>query len=101
MFGDIAVNDAIRSTRLGEIRGGQDIRNAASLHAQLLGLCSEPTPVVIKLADVDSIDASTVQLLLAAKRDLGDALQFELSESSEVSTWLKLAGAKTIASSAL
>ncbi|XZE20455.1 hypothetical protein SH449x_000328 [Pirellulaceae bacterium SH449] len=101
MFGESAVNDAIRSTRTGDIRGGQGIRTAVSLHAELLRLCSEPTPLVIRLADVDSIDASTIQLLLAAKRDLGESLKFEIGDSADLSAWLKLAGAEAISSSAL
>lgn len=96
MSGDIADCNATRSTRLEEICGGQDVRNAGNLHRDLLRFCSESTPIRLKCSEIDSIDASTIQLLLAAKQELGDLLQIEADGSSEIRSWLKIAGAEFV-----
>lgn len=96
MLGEIADCNTTQSRRLEEIRGGQDIRNASSLHRDLLRFCSESTPILLKCSDVENVDASTLQLLLAAKKELGTSLQLDASGSSEIRSWLRIAGAESI-----
>ncbi|MCU0712447.1 MAG: hypothetical protein MUC43_10335 [Pirellula sp.] len=96
MLGNIADSDATRSTRLEEIGGGQDIRNAVTLHRDLLRFSSESTPILLECSEIECIDASTIQLFLAIKTEMGDLVRLVADSSSEIRSWLRIAGAESI-----
>ncbi len=77
-----------------DLMGNQDVRVAGQLHRNLIELLAHNEPVSIHCTGVDSVDASALQLLLAAKREAGDSLEIVAADDSEAGTWFRLAGVR-------
>ncbi len=74
------------------LEGCQDVRVAADLQRRLIEVLSRGTPVSVECSQIDTLDASTIQLLLAAKRESNEALAIEASPESESAIWFRQAG---------
>jgi anti-anti-sigma regulatory factor len=74
------------------LKGCQDVRVAAQLQTQLIESTSRSKCVVVQCDDITEMDASTIQLLLAAKKDSGNQFRLEASPTSDCLRWFGLAG---------
>jgi len=74
------------------LSGCQDVRVAGELQRQLIELLSKENRVLVQCNEITAIDASTIQLLLAAKKESGDQFNLEASPTSDCVRWLELAG---------
>ena len=75
-----------------EIDGCQDVRVACELQQRLLELAGSPESHCLELTATASIDATTMQLLLAAKREMSDRLVITVPPDSDTHAWLRRAG---------
>lgn len=78
------------------LTGNQDVRNAEELRSKLLAMLQDERPRTIDLTAVETIDAAALQVLLSAKRDIGERLDFVIDQESEVAQWLRCAGAMDV-----
>lgn len=74
------------------LSGCQDVRVAGELQRQLIEITSKDNVTVVECNEIESMDASTIQLLWAAKRESANRLRLDVSPSSDFARWSQLAG---------
>lgn len=78
-------------TRVLTLSGELTVSCAAELHRVLLDALAGDAPLVVDLRDVSAVDASAVQLLVAARRT-GRSLRLAAPLPPSVTDWFRLAG---------
>jgi hypothetical protein len=66
---------------------------AGELQRQLIELLSEDNRALVQCDEIAAMDASTIQLFLAAKREAGNQFNLVASPTSDCTQWFELAGA--------
>jgi anti-anti-sigma factor len=74
------------------LSGNQDVRNANELQRSLTELLSKNNAVSIDCNAIESMDAACLQLLLAAKRESQNGVQFIAEPNSEAARWIQYSG---------
>lgn len=77
-----------------ELSGTVDVRVAIDLQRALMEAISKQKPVAIDCTSVESLDASFLQLLLAAKRTSPRPFHVRASSDSQAIKWFELSGLK-------
>lgn len=69
------------------------MRDANGLQGALSSLLSEESTGTVDCSELESLDTACVQLLLAAKRDSGGAVEIAFDNAGEIAKWFDYAGA--------
>jgi anti-anti-sigma regulatory factor len=82
-----------------KIRGKWIIREASTVHKELLALEipateNSSTPSSIDMAELESIDLSGIQLLLSYRKQFTPAPSIDISSNESVQEWLSLCEAR-------
>ena len=72
--------------------GTQDVRVALELQKALEQVVASGQPTIVNCSEVESLDASFLQLLLAVKRESRDLVRIEVDPESEAARWISYAG---------
>jgi anti-anti-sigma factor len=87
-------------TRVLTLSGEITVTCAAELHRVLLDALASDEPLVVDLREVSAVDASAVQLLVAARRT-GRPLSLAAPLPPSLTEWFRLAGVAPFPTSAL
>ncbi|HBJ38907.1 MAG TPA: hypothetical protein DDZ51_30005 [Planctomycetaceae bacterium] len=74
------------------LTGCQDVRVAGDLQRQLIELLSKENLSTVQCDEITTMDASTIQLLLAAKKESGNQFNVKALPTSDCVRWFELAG---------
>lgn len=100
------MNDSLKQDRFAQlsenglkIRGKWIIREASTVHQELLALENPETEnsnvtSSIDLTELESIDLSGIQLLLSYRKQFASAPKIDCSTNESVQEWLALCGAR-------